>query len=345
MALAKSRGQKAFLVDGTGQEESSIYNPLADGDFTSLADRIVTLREWTEPYYLALAKGFAQTAFKVMAACGLRVDLLTAEECLSINYLLGIVRKSGRRGREYQDLADEILSHRDAEDQIEGLRAELRILAGSALGPLFDTNRAVKNRIPVITLRSARKENAIVYFCLPALVYPQFANLLGKLIINDIKETASTATTPWRIILDEFSVFAGPQVLNLINMGRSHGVSAVLATQSFADIARGVEGNGDKFLDQVIGSINTFITYRLNAPSDCEIIAGISGTVETVEFTAQTVAGIGTGAASARHAHMFRIHPDAVRNLSVGEAIYINKNRHPEAGGNYGKLKSRRPSW
>ncbi|WP_439498505.1 TraM recognition domain-containing protein [Bosea sp. (in: a-proteobacteria)] len=191
----------------------------------------------------------------------------------------------------------------------------------------------------------ARKENAIVYFCLPALAYPQFANFLGKLIINDIKATASTATTPWRIILDEFSVFSGPQVLNLINMGRSHGISAILATQSFADIAQGAERNGDKFLDQVIGSINTFMTYRLNAPSDCEIIAGISGTLEGVEFTVQTVEGVGTGAASARHTRTFRIHPDAVRNLEIGEAIYINKSRRPEARDNYLKLKSRRPSW
>ncbi|WP_439498504.1 hypothetical protein [Bosea sp. (in: a-proteobacteria)] len=77
MALAKSRGQKAFLIGGPDQNESAVYNPLNGNDFTSLADRIVTLREWTEPYYLALAKGFAQTAFKVLAACGQRVDLVT----------------------------------------------------------------------------------------------------------------------------------------------------------------------------------------------------------------------------------------------------------------------------
>ena len=91
------------------------------------------------------------------------------------------------------------------------------------------------------------EEHAVVYFCLPALEFPALARLVGKLVINDLKSAAAAQLTkpkarrlPFYAIFDEFSVFAGEQVLNLINMGRGAGVHAVLATQSVADIGRAV---------------------------------------------------------------------------------------------------------
>ena len=343
-ALAKARNQEFYLFDGTlAARKSAVYNPFASGDHTSLADRVVTLREWTEPHYLSLARGFAQTAFQVLQACGHRVDLITVEKSLSTKTLLALIRRARKPGDDYQELARRIAAQRNADEQIEGLRADLRNLANSVLAPLFDTAKARRDKNKIISLRRARQENAVVYFCLPTPKYPEFAALLGKLIINDIKATMTSAKTPWRIVLDEFSVFAGPQVLNLINMGRSYGISAILATQSYADIAQGAEKNGDKFLDQVLGSVNTFLTYRMNASNDCELAASLAGTLENVEYTAQTEGGSGTGAASARHARSFRIHPDVIRTLNVGQAIYVNKNQSPTTYGNYSMIIARNP--
>lgn len=81
--MARARGQKAYLFDATGGEHSAVYSPLASGDFTSLTDRIMTMRVWSEPHYRTLAEGFAQTAFKVMQACKQPVDLLTAAQALA----------------------------------------------------------------------------------------------------------------------------------------------------------------------------------------------------------------------------------------------------------------------
>jgi hypothetical protein len=342
--MAKARGQKAYLFDATGNEASAVYNPLARGDFTSLADRILTMREWTEPHYRTLAEGFAQTTFKVLHECRARVDLLSASEALDTKFLTNLLRRTSKGGDQYKKLAAEVLALRAAEQQIEGLRAELRNLATSVFAPLFDTGRARAKRLPVIDLQRARAEGALVYFCLPALRYPAQAAKLGKLIVNDVKYTASVSEKPWRIILDEFSVFAGPQVLNVINMGRSNGLSAILATQSLADLAQGADKDGRSFTDQVIGSINTFIAYRLNSAADCELIASIAGTAEQVEFTAQTVHGAGTGAASARHTRSFNVHPDTIRNLDVGDAICVNKNSKGAAGPRIVLVRMRRPS-
>ncbi|WP_324133594.1 type IV secretory system conjugative DNA transfer family protein [Bosea sp. (in: a-proteobacteria)] len=340
--IAGARGQKAYLFDATGGEYSAVYNPVASGDFTSLTDRIMTMRVWSEPHYRTLAEGFAQTAFKVMQACKQPVDLLTAAHALDTKFLTNMLRRTSKGGETFAELAAEITAQRTAEPHVEGLRADLRNLAGSVFARLFDTSRARAQKVPVIVLTRARKEGAIVYFCLPRLKYPDQAAKLGKLIINDIKFAASGSDQPWRIILDEFSTFAGPQVLNVINQGRSHGLSAVLATQSLADIAQGAESDGRSFTDQLIGSINTFIVYRLNTPSDCELMAGVAGTHEQVEFTAQTAGGVGTGGASARHTRQYRVHPDTFKNLDVGEAILINKNAASSV--RYGMLKARRSS-
>lgn len=339
---ARAQGQTAYLFDATGSGPSDVYNPLAYGDFTSLTDRIMTMRIWSEPHYRTLAEGFAQTAFKVMQACKQPVDLLTAAEAMDSKFLLNTLRRTSKGGPKFTVLANEVTAQRGAEPHVEGLRADLRNLSGSIFAPLFDTKRARAERAAIIRLQRARKEGAVVYFCLPKLLYPDQAAKLGRLIVNDIKAAASSSDTPWRIILDEFSTFAGPQVLNLINMGRSHGLAAVLATQSLADISQGAERDGRSFTDQLIGSINTFLVYRLNASSDCELMAGVAGTHEQVEFTAQTVAGMATGGASARHTRQYKVHPDAFKNLNVGEAILINKNAPSSV--RYGMFKARRPS-
>jgi hypothetical protein len=326
LAFAEARGQKTYLFEPTGTLPSAVYNPLATGDYTSLADRIVTLREWSEPHYLKLAEGFAQTTFKVLQTCNVRVDLLSVADALDVDHMLVLLRKNGKLIKTFKLLAEEVASLRDSEEHIEGLRAEVRNLSRSVFRNGFDTQLAQSNDTPVINLKTTRDEKALVYFCLPALVYPQRAEGLGKLIVNDIKFVTSTARTPWNIMLDEFSIFAGPQVLNLINQGRSYGLSVTLATQSIADIAHGAIKDGDKFVDQIFGSVNTYIIHRLNSANDCELIAGVAGTELDVEYTAQTLGGIGTGAASARHTRQFAVHPDAIKRLPVGTAFFINKN-------------------
>ena len=64
----------------------------------------------------------------------------------------------------------------------------------------------------------------------------------------------------------------------------------------------------------------------MNSPADCELLAGLAATKGGVEYTAQTVGGVGTGVAPARHARQFRVHPDAIKKLAVGEAFLVNKN-------------------
>ena len=75
-------------------------------------------------------------------------------------------------------------------EDIESLKAEVRNLARSEIGHLFDTSQAGPDAT-VLELGRAIEERAVVYFCLPALQFPKFAKTLGKLVINDLKAAAS----------------------------------------------------------------------------------------------------------------------------------------------------------
>lgn len=233
---------------------------------------------------------------------------------------------SSERADELRKLAAEVQKLRFIENDVNGLRTELQNLTSSVLGPLFDTQRAEAEHIPIINLQKARDEKAVVYFCLPALVYPRRAAAFGKMVVNDLKYVTSTSRSPWRVVFDEFSIFAGPQVLNLLNQGRSYGLCVTLATQSIADIANGAENDGDVFVRQVFGSVNTYVIHRLNDAADCEKVAANTGTDNAITYTAQTIAGVGTGAASARRTREFLVHPDAIKTLDTGQAFVLNKN-------------------
>ncbi len=204
--------------------------------------------------------------------------------------------------------------------------AEIENMANSEIGHLFDCE--TDNQEGVLTLSKALEENAVVYFCLQPLAFPAYASSLGKLIINDLKALASAQLEKPKkkiiyTIFDEFSVFSGEQIINLINQGRSAGIHAVLSTQSLADIAR----NGDEaLLGQVLSNCNNFIIQRQNYHQDAEQLANIIGTSDRFQITSQVDMRVGTsGVGSVRQSKEFIIHPDEIKRFKQGEGIVVNK--------------------
>jgi conjugal transfer pilus assembly protein TraD len=327
ISYAMARGRPTYFFDGTQEyQESATYNPFASGDHTSCADRFISIREWTESFYKTEAQGYAQMVFRVTQKAGVEVDLISIAEHLTTSSLFALVRRRQKNIPDAQALLAEIAEQSSAEENIEALRAELRNLARSALRPLFDTRAARDLGRPIINLQRARGERAVVYFGLPALKYPELSALLGKLIVNDCKAAAFSRRDPWLLGFDEFGVFAGPQVLVLINQGREFGVHSVCATISLHDLARSISGGGEAFVQQVIAAVSGFMVHRMNSPTEAETIALVAGTKPNIVHTAQLMGGLATGMSSARPTKEFVVHPDAIKAAKVGEAVWINKS-------------------
>jgi hypothetical protein len=316
--------------------DSCRYNPLAAGGYSARKDRIIELRDWSEEHYKKLAEGYLQMVFKVLDACGIKADLVTLAGYLSTGRLQALIRKRERRlGKAAMALTEEVDEQVEAERQAEGLRAEIRNLARTEIGPLFDTTAKAEDAPPpeVLELPKALAEKAVVYFCLPALQFPALAKTFGKVVINDLKAAAhdqyveTGEARPIYTVFDEFSVFAGEQVINVVNQGRGFGIHAVLATQSVADLGRATPDTPDHFTRQVLSACNTYLVHRLNAPEDAKQVAELIGTKDGIEHTAQIDMIGATGLGSVRRTKGFIIHPDVIKQLPRGEAVFVNKNR------------------
>jgi len=330
LGYAADQGRPAYLFAMNG--ESCVYNPLASGGYSAKKDRIVELREWSEDHYRKLAEGYMQIVFKVLEATGIDADLVTVADYMSMEKLAELIEDQGDSFPDRERYLAAIAKREAAEEKVQSLKEEIWTLAESEIGHLFNTARCSHDRL--LELLPAIEERAVVYFCLPALQFPALARLIGRLVINDLKSAAAAQLAkprhqrvPFTTVFDEFSVFAGDQVLNLINQGRSAGVRGVLATQSVADIGRAVTNGPDHFIRQVFASCNSYLIQRLNADDDVTAMVELIGTKDAVEHTAQVDLLGATGLGSARRTKSFTIHPDIIKQLDLGEAVFVNKNR------------------
>ena len=242
-------------------------------------------------------------------------NLKRVVECLEPDELLSMLRAAANPRLEARVRRIAQYERKD----IIGLQAHLNILIHSEMGEYFEAKEG-----KTFDLGGVIRGNAVVYFALPALRFPSFSKVLGKLIINDIKAVVDRETSGKRIftVFDEFSVFAGDQVLNLVNMGRGKGVHAIFGTQGISDL----KSVNKEFANQVLNCVNTIICHRVNDHDSAEAIAAWAGTRDMFDVTAQIGETGSTGMGSVRRNKEFIIHPDAIKqDLQSGEAFYISK--------------------
>jgi conjugal transfer pilus assembly protein TraD len=292
------------------------YNPLAQGGHTELKDKIISLKDhWESDYYKKIAEDYLQTTFEALLNSGQSFDLKKVTQCLDYTVLAALLRRLNDKEliARVQQLEKYPLK------DISGLQAHLNLLIHSEVGKYFEQNTHE------FCLSSIIKENAIAYFAFPALRFLEFAPVLGKLIINDMKAVIDReeSAKPIFTIFDEFSVFAGKQVLNLVNMGREKGIHAVFGTQGLADL----DDVTPAFKNQMLNCANTLICHRLNDQESAETISTWIGTEDSFDVTAQITAHQGhASAGSISRNRSFIVHPDDIKqHLATGEAYYVSK--------------------
>lgn len=315
-AFAKQQNRKFYCFNMRGH--SHRYNPIANGGITSKKDRIIELRHWSEDHYRKIAEGYLQTVFQMLDRFNIQTDLSELANYLRADSFYTLAREN--KDAEAIRLIESLEAK---ERDVSSLLCEIENMVNSELGELFKTGKG-----NAFTLKQAIEENAVIYFCLQPLAFPAYAECLGKLIINDIKALtadflATEQSNALYCIFDEFSVFAGDQVINLINQGRGAGIHAVLSTQSLSDLE---SKGGEAFIGQVINNCNNFIIQRQNYHEDAERCAQIAGTCDDVQITSKVESQTScfqTG--SVRLTKEFVIHPDAIKCLEVGDVFTINK--------------------
>lgn len=324
-AYAQERGIAGRMFSMTGK--SVTYNPLYSGSYTSKKDRIIEVREWTQPHYKTIAEGYLQMVFSALDLLKEPVNFLNVAEYMNATALLNLNKSKLRAGEINKEIADKVSAlikeQNFKQEDLNGLIAEIRNLARSEIGHLFKVDNANN-----LILEESLKRGEVIYMGLNPLQFPTLAGTLGRLIVNDFKATLDPATPRQTLVVfDEFGVFSGEQVLNIINQGRSAGVCAVLTVQSTSDIGRTITKNSEQFIEQVFSNCNNYLVHRVNSAKNAETLSQILGTEASEQLTTRVSDGVGvTGEGSIRATREFVYHPDMIKNLATGQAIYLDRN-------------------
>ena len=308
---AKLKGVSFYTF---GCDEFCSYDFLNSGTPTEIKDKIISLKnddDWDSDYYRSQAETYLQTAVEVIKITHENVTLDLLIDSLDSDFMVNKLRKIDdvKLRKKINRIAD--IEKKD----LQGIQNQLTLLFNSDLGNYINGSG--------ISLRDVVREKGVIYFALNKLKYQVFSTVFGKVVINDIKTLLAEnegTQTKINLFFDEFSAFAGEQVLNLVNMGRGYGAHTILGTQGLADLG--------KIKDQLLNNANTIMAHRLNG-NDAEEISKWIGTKDGYNLTAQIETGqIGSnsnGMGSVRKVKEFHFHPDEIKELPTGTFIFCSK--------------------
>jgi type IV secretory pathway TraG/TraD family ATPase VirD4 len=324
------KDKKLYVINMVDPTTSDKYNPFSGANPTTCKDMLINMSEWSEEHYKANTERYLERLIRLLNLGGITltfkniIDYMPSKE---VQVLSAKLNKEGLISK------DEHLSNVEL-TKTSGIIANsacarFSLIQESEIGNIFADDG--------IDIYKALSENAIILFILNPLSYPELSPLLGRLILIDSKKAVSKMfrekiADRLFFIMDEINVYASPTLIDLINKSRSAGVTCIPATQSLADLEYIA---GDAFKNQIIENCNNYIIMRQNSAKSAEEWANIIGTKQTMEVTYQieqsNQLSSSTGKGSARLVREYKYHPDDIKALKTGEAVYLSKDQNKSA--------------
>jgi type IV secretory pathway TraG/TraD family ATPase VirD4 len=327
------KDKKLYVINMVEPVASDKYNPFSGANPTTCKDMLINMSDWSEEHYKANTERYLERLIRLLNLGGVTLTFKNI-----INYMPSkeLQVLSAKLNKEGIISKDEHLSNveltKTSGTIANSACARFSLIEESEIGNIFDISE--KNGIDIY---KALSENAIILFILNPLSYPELSPLLGRLILIDSKKAVSKmfkAKIADRLffIMDEINVYASPTLIDLINKSRSAGVTCIPATQSLADLEYIA---GEAFKNQIIENCNNYIIMRQNSAKSAEEWANIIGTKQTMEVTYQieqsNQLSASTGKGSARLVREYKYHPDDIKSLKTGEAVYLSKDQNKNA--------------
>jgi type IV secretory pathway TraG/TraD family ATPase VirD4 len=322
----KLKGQrKLYIINMVDPASSDKYNPFLGANPTTCKDMLINLTDWSEEHYKANTERYLERLIRLLNLAEIN---LTFKNILAYMPDKELKVLSAKLNKEGKITKDEHMSNLELVKTSGSIAnsacARFSLIQESEIGNIFDDNG--------IDIYKALSEKAIILFILNPLSYPELSPLLGRLILIDSKKAVSKMFTQkiadrLFFIMDEINIYASPTLIDLINKSRSANITCIPATQSLADLEYIA---GESFKNQIIENCNNYIIMRQNSAKSAEEWANIVGTKQTMEVTYQIEQSnhltSSTGVGSARVVREYQYHPDDIKALRTGEAVYLSKD-------------------
>jgi conjugal transfer pilus assembly protein TraD len=320
---------------------SNSYNPFLQGSANQIRDRLVGSMEWSEEFYKQASSSYL---LKVLIVLCWRRDALDIP--FSIQDLLNLMSDgaaidayladSEQMPENIKDISAEIIDHVSSKEKLNnlmGIKCQLESLLYS------DFQKLICNGHSEINLFEAIRQSKIIYILLDSRRYGESARVMGKLVLGDLKAASAKIDNEvkkqdrrfFTVVVDEFADLATNDFLSFLDRARSARIGVIMAHQELGDLKQVSE----EFARRLMGNTSTLFAFLQKNPDSAEIIAKIAGTVERVEYTSQIERWgfwhLETGAKSARKVETFRIHPNTIKSLGVGECVLIKQYPNQKA--------------
>lgn len=232
----------------------------------------------------------------------------------------------------------QILDEEFPEEIIEGCLTRLRMQLGELLES--DLGHLFVDRPDGIDLRKIAEEGNAVIFSISGSKYSDYIKRIGKMIILDVNSLVAHQQATGRkdvfAVYDEISAYMDARLVDLVNKSRSAGMRCILSTQTLSDI----DAVDPVLTEQIISNVNIIATGRVNSAIDAERLSNIFGTYHDQEITQQIEkknnmrkyeANMGT----IREVEKFKVHPNDIKNLQMGEVYLVRKMTEDGIGETY----------
>ena len=324
-----SNKKKVYVIDLNNPQFSDKYNPFKNATPTVAKDMLINMTEWSEEHYKLNTERYVQRLIKMVYLLDENLSFRNIVKYMEPNKFMKLSSSLLKSELITKDEHIENISLIENSGKIvNGAYARFSTIIESDIGTIFDDNG--------IDVYTAIKEKAIILFILNPLIYPELSPLMGRTVIIDSKKAISRLfhknISRSFFIFDEINVYASRPFLDLINKSRSANVTCVLAAQSLSDLTSAVD---EAFQEQIIENCNNYIVLRQNSSQNAENWSKILGTRQTMEVTYQLQQkGFNTGETgfgSAKRVREFLYHPDDIKTLKTGQAVYLSKDTNYHA--------------
>lgn len=291
-----------FLLFATGMpEKSSTYNPLLIGNSTQLKDKIVGSIQWSEIHYKRECENALQILFD---------EYFSYHKTITLQILNDILINPPPYMKRFRQFFSQ---HKK---NILGIQDEISLLINNPFGHLFNGDE--------INLMEAYQNKKVIYFSINLAVYQETGRRLGRLITGDLNALngilqSQSYRQPFFILIDEFQEFSTLEFATTLAQGRSVEFMILIAHQSIGDL----RAISDYYPQKVMTNTNTRLILPTTDPEIAQMVADEIGTEAIIKQTKQVDNETYTGLGSVRDKEQYIIHPQRVKNLKIGYAVYI----------------------